>query len=82
MKASVFVIIAASFTSVCFAQNCGLVEVDADVNGTTTWQNLTFDLFSSRTDPLHWKDKEAEYYINTSTCPSGGVAAINAAAAT
>ena len=82
MKALVFVIIAVSFTSISFAQNCGLVEADADVDTTSTWLNLRSGLLSSPTDPDHWKDKEAEYYINTASCPAGAVAAINAAAAT
>ena len=82
MKALVFVIIAASFTSVCFAQNCGLVEADADSTLTDTWLDLTLHLFSDRTNPLHWEDKRAGYYINHSSCPLGAVGAILAAANT
>ena len=82
MKALVFVIIATSFTSVCFAQNCGLVEADADVVGSTTWGYLTYDVVEDRTDPSHWKDKTARYFINTHTCPHGAVGAIVAASGT
>ena len=59
MKALMFVIIAASFTSVCFAQNCGLVEADADVRLSDTWLSLTLHLCTDRTNPDHWQNKRA-----------------------
>ncbi len=82
MKALVFVIIAAGFTGVCFAQNCGLVEADADVSGTSTWYNLKYYVIENAPNPDHWKKKRADYWINSGSCPAGGVAAINAAAST
>lgn len=82
MKALTFAIIAVSFTSVCFAQNCNLVESDADVPGTSTWHDLKWNVIENDPNPNHWKRKRADYWINGGSAPGGGVAAINAAAST
>lgn len=70
MKTVVFVVIAVGFTSICFAQNCGLVEADADVQGTTTWHQLIYDFIAKNPNPDHWKNKRADYWVNHSSCPS------------
>ena len=81
MKALVFVLITVSFTSVCLAQTCGIHEWEADLEFSNTWEYLVHDMLEDKTNPDHWKDKEADYYINAGLGPSGGAAAINAAAA-
>ena len=64
MKALVFVLIAVSFTSVCLAQTCGIHEWEADLEFSNTWEYLVHDMLEDKTNPDHWKDKEADYYIN------------------
>ena len=68
MKTLAFVMIAITigFTSMSFAQSyCGLVEADADVVGSHTWNTLVGHMLDNPRDPYHWKNKKAEYYINT-----------------
>ena len=83
MKTLAFVVIAITigFTSMSFAQNCGIVESDADVVGSNTWTNLVGHMLDNPHDPYHWKNKEAEYYINTLSpkAPPDAVSAITAA---
>ena len=64
-----------------FAQNCGLVEDDADVEGSATWNTLVGHLLDNPHDPYHWKKKKAKYYINTisqSAPPDAATAIVDA----
>ena len=64
-----------------FAQNCGLVEDDADVEGSATWNTLVGQLLDNPHDPYHWKKKKAKYYINTisqSAPPDAATAIVDA----
>ena len=83
MKTLAFVMIAITigFISRSFAQNCGLVEADADVVGSHTWNTLIGHMLDNPHDPYHWKNKKAEYYINTlsSSVPPNAATAIKAA---
>ena len=64
-----------------FAQNCGLVEDDADVEGSATWNTLVGHLLDNPHDPYHWKKKKAKYYVNTisqSAPPDAATAIVDA----
>ena len=45
--------IAIGFTSVSFAQNCGLVESQADTPGTATWDNLKYYMITRQPQVLY-----------------------------
>ena len=67
MKTLAFVItmMIIGFIGTSFAQNCGLVEDDADVEGSATWNTLVGHMLDNPHDPYHWRKKKAKYYINT-----------------
>jgi hypothetical protein len=51
--------VAIGFTSVSFAQNCGLIEGQADTSGTATWNDLKYYLITRfDNDRKHWDTRK------------------------
>ena len=84
MKTLAFITIAVTigFAGISLAQTCGIFENEANTPGSYTWNVLVNAIIENNPNPDHWEHKEADYYINTSSCPAGAEAAINAAAGT
>ena len=82
MKAFVTIALTIGFASISFAQTCGVLESEADTYNSFTWKALIGAFIERDPNPDHWQEQEADFYINESSCPSGGAAAIRSAAAT
>ena len=82
MKALVFMIaITIGFTSLSFAQNCGITEAEAQTENSHTW-NILKARFELEGKPKHWQHKKANYWINilSNEAPTGAEGAIKQAA--
>ena len=84
MKTLVFIAIAVTigFAGISLSQNYGIFENEANTPGSYTWNVLVNAIIENNPNPDHWEYKEADYYINTNSCPPGAEVAINAAAGT